>query len=165
VSFSFKEGAMTTHQAALFWSREGTDFLAQHYSRRHEWRFDGGARVSASSSPQVVPVPWSDPSAVDPEEALVASVSSCHMLWFLSIAAKAGWVVDRYTDAATGLMARNEQGRQAITRIILRPEVQFAPGLQPSCSEIDAMHHEAHEACFIANSLKSEIRCEPVCSS
>jgi len=153
---------MSIHQAEILWSREGADFLAQHYSRRHEWRFDGGACVNASSSPQVVPLPWSDPGAVDPEEALVASVASCHMLWFLSIAAKAGWVVDRYTDAAEGLMGPNEQGRQAITRIILRPDVQFAQGRLPSRSQIDAMHHEAHEACFIANSLKSDIRCEPV---
>ncbi len=153
---------MSSHQAEIIWSREGADFLSQRYSRRHEWRFDGGARVSASSSPQVVPLPWSDPSAVDPEEALVASVSSCHMLWFLSIAAKAGWAVDRYTDAADGLMARDAQGRQAITRITLRPEVRFAAGRQPSRSEIDAMHHEAHGACFIANSLRSDIRCEPV---
>jgi organic hydroperoxide reductase OsmC/OhrA len=153
---------MSIHQAEILWFREDADFLAQHYSRRHEWRFDGGARVNASSSEQVVPLPWSDPGAVDPEEALVASVASCHMLWFLSIAAKAGWVVDRYTDTAEGLMGPNEQGRQAITRITLRPDVRFAQGGLPSHSEIEAMHHKAHEACFIANSLKSDIRCEPV---
>jgi organic hydroperoxide reductase OsmC/OhrA len=138
---------MTTHHANILWSREGADVLAQRDSRRHEWGFDGGTRVNASSlSPQVVPVPWSDPSAVDPEAALVASVASCHMLRFLSIAAKAGWVVDRCTDAADGLLARDEQGREAITRITLRLEVQFAPERQPSRSEIDAMHHQAHEA-------------------
>lgn len=153
---------MSIHEAGIFWAREGAAFLDQRYSRRHEWRFDGGACVSASPSPHVVPLPWSDPGAIDPEEALVASVASCHMLWFLSIAARRGWLVDRCTDAADGLMALNERGRQAITLVTLRPEVQFAPGRQPSRSEIDAMHHEAHEACFIANSLKSDIRCEPV---
>jgi organic hydroperoxide reductase OsmC/OhrA len=124
------------------------------------WRFDGGIELRASSSPEVVPPPLSDASAVDPEEAFVASISSCHMLWFLSIAAKRKFVVDRYADDAEGLMAPNSEGKMAITRVILRPNVVFS-GALPSRQELDEMHHAAHAACFIANSVKSEIICEP----
>jgi organic hydroperoxide reductase OsmC/OhrA len=124
------------------------------------WRFDGGIELRASSSPEVVPPPLSDPSAVDPEEAFVASISSCHMLWFLSIAAKRGLVVDRYADDAEGLMAPNAHGKMAISRVTLRPKVVFS-GAPPSRQQLDEMHHMAHESCFIANSVKSEIVCEP----
>ncbi|HEY2979016.1 MAG TPA: OsmC family protein, partial [Burkholderiaceae bacterium] len=135
------------------------------YSRRHEWRFDGGARVSASSSPHVVPVPLSDASGVDPEEAFVASLSSCHMLWFLGLAAQAGWVVDDYRDDALGVMARNAEGRMAMTVVTLRPAVSFGGSKQPDAPELQRLHHAAHEACFIANSVKTEVRCEPVTST
>jgi len=104
---------------------------------------------------------WSDERAVDPEEAFVASLSSCHMLWFLAIAAKRGYVVDRYLDEAEGEMARNEEGKLAMTRVTLRPAIAFSGERKPETAELDAMHHEAHEACFIANSVKSEVRCEP----
>jgi organic hydroperoxide reductase OsmC/OhrA len=116
--------------------------------------------LRASSSPEVVPVPLSDPSAVDPEETFVAALSSCHMLWFLSIAAKRKFLVDSYADDAEGLMAKNSEGKLAITRVILRPTVIFS-GSQPSSAELAEMHHAAHESCFIANSVKSEIVCEP----
>jgi len=148
------------HTATIEWSRGDAAFLDQKYPRAHRWRFDGGAVVPGSSSPHVVPVPQSDPAAVDPEEAFVASLASCHMLWFLSIAAKRGFVVDAYADDATGTMARVAKGRLAITDVLLRPRVRFA-GTAPDAATHEAMHHEAHEACFIANSVKSEVRVEP----
>jgi organic hydroperoxide reductase OsmC/OhrA len=118
--------------------------------------------VPGSSSPQVVPVPLSDASALDPEEAFVASLSSCHMLWFLSVAARRGFCVERYFDAASGLMQRNADGKIAMTLVTLRPDVEFSGSMRPTRGELDQMHHAAHDACFIANSVKTEIRCEPV---
>jgi organic hydroperoxide reductase OsmC/OhrA len=143
------------HEATIEWEGHG-DFRANRYSRAHNWRFDGGAVVTASSSPHVVPVPMSDPAGVDPEEALVASASSCHMLWFLHLARDAGLEVTRYRDAATGTMARDERGRMAMTRIVLRPEIDFAAA-GPDDATLARLHHEAHEKCFIANSLRTEI--------
>lgn len=151
---------MADYTATISWQGQGTDFLAQRYSRAHRWSFDGGVEIPASSSPHVVPVPMSDAQAVDPEEAFVASLSSCHMLWFLSIAAKAGWVVEAYRDAAIGRMRRNQEGKLAMTEVRLRPQVRFGGGRQPDAAQLDALHHEAHEACFIANSVKSEIHIE-----
>ena len=151
---------MHHHDAEVSWQRQGEPFTDNRYSRAHQWRFDGGAVVAASSAPQVVPLPWSDARAVDPEEAFVASLASCHMLWFLSLAAGRGMVVDRYLDRAQGVMDRNAEGRLAMTIVTLRPRVTFC-GSQPSRDEIAALHHAAHEACFIANSVRSEIRCEP----
>lgn len=150
---------MSKHVAHLNWVSDG-EFASGRYSRRHELRFDGGAVVSASSSPDVVPVPMSDPAGVDPEEALVASAASCHMLWFLALAQQAGLEVTSYADAAEGEMGRIAPGRMAVTRIVLRPQIAFA-GRQPDGEELDRLHHEAHERCFIANSLKSEIVVEP----
>ena len=147
--------------ATITWQREGAPFTDNRYSRAHEWHFDGGAVVKASSSPHVVRVPMSDASAVDPEEAFVASLSSCHMLWFLSLSASKGWVVDAYRDEAVGTMAKNEAGKLAMTLVILRPEVTFE-GRQPSNEELRELHHRAHEECFIASSVKTEVRCEPV---
>ncbi len=141
--------------ARIAWQSDG-EFASGRYSRRHQWGFDGGTLVVASSSPDVVPVPMSDPAGVDPEEALVASVASCHMLWFLSLAHDAGLVVDSYVDEAEGMMGRIAPGRLALTRIALRPAIAFS-GRQPSETELDALHHEAHERCFIANSLKTEV--------
>jgi organic hydroperoxide reductase OsmC/OhrA len=152
---------MSEHVAEVVWERGDAPFLDQRYSRRHALRFDGGAVWAGSSSPQVVPAPMSDPLAVDPEEAFVASISSCHMLWFLSIAAKHGFVVDHYRDRAIGLMGKDAHGRLAITRVTLKPEVRFAGTQEPDEVEVAAMHHEAHGSCFIANSVKTEIRCEP----
>src|SRR5690606_21605538 len=128
----------------------------------HLLRFDGGAEVAGSSSPHVVPVPGSDPSAVDPEEAFVASLASCHMLWFLSIAAKRGVRVDRYFDEAVGVMERGDRGRLWMSVVTLRPRVSFSGERIPNFAEIEAMHHQAHEQCFIANSVKTDVRCEPV---
>jgi len=151
---------MAEYTARVHWQRQQQTFTDQRYSRRHLWQFDGGLEVPGSSSPHSVPLPYSDPAAVDPEEAFVASVSSCHMLWFLSLAAQAGWVVDDYRDHAVGTMARDAEGRMAITQVTLRPAVRFE-GRQPSAAELDHLHHEAHERCYIANSVKSQIRCEP----
>src|SRR5690349_3507738 len=114
---------MHRYEARVVWSRNGEKFLDNRYSRAHEWIFDGGARVPASSSPTIVPEPMSVAACVDPEEGLIASASSCHMLWFLSLAVKHGFVVDRYVDAADGVMDKNKDGKVAITRITLRPEI------------------------------------------
>lgn len=153
---------MAQHSAEILWQRGEQSFLDNRYSRAHLWRFDGGLEVPASSSPQVVPLPWSDASAVDPEEAFVASLSSCHMLWFLSLAAQQGFQVDRYQDQAQGVMAKNAEGRLAMTEVLLRPRVCFGGERQPDAEQLHALHHRAHEACFIANSVKTEVRCEPV---
>ena len=153
---------MSTYSATVAWQRGQQIFSDHRYSRRHAWQFDGGVVVPASSSPQVVPLPMSDAAAVDPEEAFVASLSSCHLLWFLDIAARAGWVVDDYRDEASGVLARNSAGQQAMTVVTLRPQVRFAGERQPGVAEVRRLHHAAHNACFIANSVKSELRCEPV---
>jgi organic hydroperoxide reductase OsmC/OhrA len=146
--------------ARIAWERNGQDFAGKKYSRAHTWTFDGGLTVPASSSPHVVKVPYSDPSAVDPEEAFVASCSSCHMLSFLWRAGLAGFVVESYEDDAEGVMEKNKEGRLAITRVTLRPKVRFS-GKLPNKDEHDHLHHLAHEDCFIANSVKTEITCEP----
>lgn len=146
---------MGSHSATISWQDDG-NFPSGRYSRAHELRFDGGAVVRGSSSPQVVPLPFSDPAGVDPEEALVASVSACHMLWFLSLAQEKGLHVMRYTDDAEGKMERVDRGRMAITRIVLRPRIEFF-GAAPDSAQLDELHHEAHERCFIANSLKADI--------
>jgi organic hydroperoxide reductase OsmC/OhrA len=144
------------------WMRNGQNFLDRRYSRRHLLRFDGGAQLAGSSSPAVVPLPMSDASAVDPEESFVAALSSCHMLWFLDLAARKGFCVERYQDQAGGEMGKNSAGKQAITLVVLKPEVRFAGPRQPTVAEHAELHHQAHEACFIANSVNCEIRCETV---
>ena len=146
---------MSRHTASIAWRSDG-GFADNDYSRRHLWRFDGGAEVVGSSSPDVVPVPRSDPAGVDPEEALVASAASCHMLWFLDLARQAGHVVESYEDEAVAEMGRTGPGKIAITKITLRPRIAFA-GAQPDAAAIDRLHHEAHERCFIANSLNCPI--------
>lgn len=151
---------MPSYGCTVEWSRRGAAFTDLKYSRAHQWRFDGGAVVPGSSSPHSVRVPWSDAAAVDPEEALVAAVSSCHMLWFLSLAAEQGYVVDGYVDAAEGRMAKFADGRMGITEIVLRPRVLLAPGKPADAAAMDALHHAAHERCFIANSVRSEVRVE-----
>ncbi|MEP6874134.1 MAG: OsmC family protein [Burkholderiales bacterium] len=154
---------MSEYTAEILWERDAAqDFLGNTYSRRHLLCFDGGLEVPGSSAPSSVPLPMSDAHAVDPEEAFVASLSSCHMLWFLAIAAKRKFIVDRYVDAAVGVMARNEQGKLAMTRVTLRPEVTFSGVNLPSRDELDRLHHKAHEECYIANSVRTEVLCEPV---
>ncbi|TAX34523.1 OsmC family protein [Rhizobium leguminosarum] len=153
---------MATYGATIAWQRNGETFIDNRYSRVHRWSFDGGSEVKASSSSHVVPLPYSAEDAVDPEEAFVASLSSCHMLWFLSLAAKQRFCVDSYTDAAEGIMEKNAEGRLAMTVVTLRPHVVFSGEKQPSSSELEALHHRAHDECFIANSVKTEVRCVPV---
>jgi organic hydroperoxide reductase OsmC/OhrA len=143
--------------ARVIWERGDATFVDNRYGRGHRWEFDGGQVVPASSSPQVVPLPMSVAANVDPEEALVASASSCHMLWFLSLAARRRLVVDRYDDDAYGVMERDARGKTSITRIVLRPAIRFAGDRRPDEAEIAALHHEAHEECFVANSLRAEI--------
>jgi organic hydroperoxide reductase OsmC/OhrA len=150
------------HLATVSWQRDGQPFADRRYSRRHRWQFDGGAEVAGSSSPHAVKPPFSDPAAVDPEEAFVAALSSCHMLWFLDIACRAGWIVDDYRDEAVGVLGPRPDGRLAMTVVTLRPRVRFAGERRPDTPEFERLHHAAHEACFIANSVSSEVRCAPV---
>ncbi|MEM1191017.1 MAG: OsmC family protein [Pseudomonadota bacterium] len=152
---------MSEYQAEVSW-RRGADegFTDNKYSRGHSWSFDGGIRVPASSSPHVVPLPYSVEASVDPEEAFVASLSSCHMLFFLSIAAKHGFVVDEYDDRATGIMEKDAEGKMAMTEVILRPLVVFSEDRAPSAAQLEEMHHQSHGLCFIANSVKTNVRTE-----
>lgn len=153
---------MAQHVAEIIWVRGDQAFIDNRYSRKHVMRFDAGIDIPASSSPHVVPTPYSDAAAIDPEEAFVASLSSCHMLWFLSIAAKRKYVVEHYSDSAVGLMAKDALGKMAMSVVTLRPKVVFSGDRLPTRADIDRMHQLAHEECFIANSVKSEVRCEPV---
>ena len=150
------------HAATIRWQRGDANFVDKRYSRAHTWTFDGGLTVPGSSSPHVVPLPMSDAGAVDPEEAFVASLSSCHMLWFLDIASRAGYAVDSYEDAADGRMGRNAAGKLVVDVVTLRPRARFAGARVPDAAALAALHHEAHEECFLANSVRCEIRCEPV---
>lgn len=149
---------MANYGCTVEWDRAGAAFSDQKYSRAHVWRFDGGAVVPGSSSPHSVRLPFSDAGAVDPEEALVAAVSSCHMLWFLSLAAQRGIVVDSYRDAAEGRMGVFDDGRRGIVEVVLRPEVLVGAGKAPAAGEIESLHHAAHEACDIAHSIRGEVR-------
>lgn len=153
---------MDTYTAEVVWLRGDQNFCDNKFSRRHLLRFDGGVEVQGSSSPHVVPVPYSAINTVDPEEAFVASLSSCHMLWFLSLAAKHGFIVDEYHDNAEGIMAKNPQGKLFVSQVTLRPSVRFSGNTMPSARKIKALHHLAHEECFIANSVKTEVCCLPV---
>jgi len=150
---------MSEYVATVVWAREGQTFTDNRYSRRHIWKFDGGAEVIASSAPSSVPVPYSDPLAVDPEEALVAATSSCHMLFFLSLAAKAGLSVEHYEDHAVGTMAKDDRGLICLTEIVLRPRIVWQ-GQAPADALIGELHHKAHAACYIANSLRATVRVE-----
>ena len=151
---------MSTYTATLRWTRDpSTDFARGQYSRAHEWAFDGGAVVRASPSPHVVPAPWSDQAGVDPEEAFVASLSSCHMLFFVDFARRAGFVVDSYVDDAEGVLEKRSDGKTAMTRVTLRPRVTWG-GKAPDEAAIADLHHRAHEACFIANSVTTEVTVE-----
>jgi organic hydroperoxide reductase OsmC/OhrA len=152
---------MSTYTATVSWERSGQAFTDRKYSRAHQWSFDGGAVVPASASPHVVRVPLSDPGGVDPEEAFVASLSSCHMLWFLAMAAQQGFLIDSYRDEALGELGRNAEGREAMIRVVLRPQVVYAGARRPTPAEIGAMHDQAHARCYIANSVRTEIRIEP----
>ena len=162
VTFELLAQPMHDHTAQIHWKRQGAAFTDKRYSRGHTWCFDGGTVVPASASPHAVREPYSVAAAVDPEEAFVASISSCHMLWFLDFAARAGWVVDDYLDNAVGLMTPNAQGHLWVSRVTLRPLVRFAGERQPDAAEVARLHHAAHAECFIANSVKSDVQIEPI---
>lgn len=149
---------MSTHRATIEWKKEG-DFARKQYFRGHLWRFDGGIEVKAAASPSVVPKPWTVDEAVDPEEAFVASVSSCHMLTFLFLAANDGYVVESYVDAAEGLLADDAQGKW-VSQIVLHPRIEFSGDKRPDETQLKTLHHRAHNECFIARSVKTDIRVE-----
>jgi len=152
---------MAAYEATIRWQRSADEaFTDQRYSRSHRWLFDGGAEVIASSSPHSVRVPFSDPAAVDPEEALVAALSSCHMLFFLWFAARRGFSIASYTDKAIGEMGREPDGKEWMKRVTLRPEVVFDGEKHPAEEDVSELHHLSHQACYIANSVTSEILIE-----
>ncbi len=151
---------MSEYKATIKWAGKATaeDFAQGKYSREHTWTFDGGLTLPASASPSVVPAPWSNPAGVDPEEALVASISSCHMLTFVYVAQKAGFVVESYEDQAVGTMAKSERGATPwVSRVTLHPKIVYGGAKRPTEAEEEHLHHEAHEQCFIAQSVKTEI--------
>jgi len=151
---------VSTYTATIRWSRTGDgDFTKGQYSRAHEWAFDGGLTVPASPSPHIVPAPWNDPAGVDPEEAFVASLSSCHMLFFVDFARRAGFVLDEYVDEAEGVLEKRADGKMWMSRVTLRPRVAWG-GNAPDEAAIADLHHRAHEACFIANSVTTEVKVE-----
>jgi organic hydroperoxide reductase OsmC/OhrA len=152
---------MSEYTATVGWQRGDATFVDNRYSRAHEWRFDGGTVVPASSSPHSVPAPLSDPRGVDPEEAFVAALSSCHMLWFLSIVAKRGFVVESYVDNAVGHLEKNEDGRLAMTKVILRPAVRFSGAIVPDGEQVRKLHDRAHHQCYIANSVRTVVTVDP----
>jgi organic hydroperoxide reductase OsmC/OhrA len=148
---------MSEHTATIRWQRTSPDFLKGRYSREHTWAFDGGVTISASASPSVVPAPWSNPACVDPEEAYVASISSCHMLTFIYLAGRQGFQVDSYEDEAVGVMSKNENGIPWISSVTLRPKIAYSGDKLPAPADQERLHHLAHEQCFIANSIKTRI--------
>jgi organic hydroperoxide reductase OsmC/OhrA len=148
---------MSTHQATILWKRTSPGFLKGKYSREHTWTFDGGLTVPASPAPSVVPVPYSNPACVDPEEAFVASVSSCHMLTYLYLAGRQGFTVDEYQDEAIGAMAKNEKGVPWVSQITLRPRIVYGGEKRPTPEDEARLHHASHEQCYIAQSIKTEV--------
>jgi len=148
---------MSEHKAVVSWKRIGPDFLKGKYSREHTWTFDGGVIVPASSSPSAVPVPYSNPAHVDPEEAFVASVSSCHMLTFLFLASRQGFQIDSYDDDAVGVMVKSDKGSMWVSQVTLAPKIVYDGDTRPSPAQEEQLHHAAHEQCFIANSIKTEV--------
>ena len=156
---------MSEYFAKVNWERKPTEvYIDNKYSRGHEWTFDGGITVKASSSPHIVPLPYSVEENVDPEEAFIATLSSCHMLFFLSIAAKNKYIVDSYVDNAVGVMKKGRDGKISMTKVTLKPYVQFSGEKTPTLDQLEVMHHQSHEQCFLANSVKTEIVTEIVTS-
>ena len=147
---------MSEHKITLEWKRESESFSCETYNRDHVWIFEGGARVPASATPAY----RRNPAHVNPEEGLVAALSSCHMLTFLAVAAKKQFVVDRYSDHAVGVLEKNQKGKLAITRVMLRPQVVFGGATRPTPEQIAALHERAHSECFIANSVTTEVTVE-----
>jgi len=151
---------MSEHKARIQWTKTEGDFLKGTYSRQHTWTFDGGITVPASSSPAAVRVPFSNPSNVDPEEAFVASLSSCHMLTYLYVASRKGFEISAYEDDAVGVMTKNERGIPWVSSVVLHPRITYSGDKTPTPEEEARMHHDAHEQCFISNSVKTDVRVE-----
>jgi len=151
---------MSEHKATIRWAFPGGDFLKGRYSREHTWSFDGGVTIPASSSPAAVPKPYSNEANVDPEEAFVASLSSCHMLTFLFLASRAGFEILSYEDEAVGTMTKNERGVAWVSAVVLRPRLVYGGDKRPSRADEDKLHHAAHDQCFIANSVKTVVTVE-----
>ena len=149
---------MSEHKATIRWMQSQGDFLKGTYSREHTWTFDGGITVQASSSPAAVRVPFSNPANVDPEEAFVASLSSCHMLTYLYVASRKGFEVSSYEDEAVGVMTKNERGVPWVSTVTLHPRITYTGSKSPTPEEVNQMHHAAHEGCFIANSVKTDVQ-------
>ncbi len=154
--FNFRGFLLSTYTANVIWHRNEQNFIDKKYSRAHRWEFDGGVSIPASASPHIVPLPYSVEANVDPEEAFVASISSCHMLFFLDIASKKKLLVDSYIDNAEGVLEKDAEGKLAMTRVILNPTISFS-GKQPSEELLHRIHHLAHQECFIANSVKTVV--------
>jgi organic hydroperoxide reductase OsmC/OhrA len=149
---------MSEHRATIFWQRTGEEFAKGRYSREHIWKFDGGATIPASPSPSVVPAPYSNPASVDPEEAFIASIASCHMLFFVDFARRNKFVVDSYEDEAVGTLAKLDSGDMWVSEVKLNPRIVFSGETKPTPEQEEELHHRAHKACFIANSVRSEVR-------
>ena len=156
---------MSEHKAIIRWNRTSPDFLRGKYSREHTWTFDGGLTVPASPSPAVVPAPYSNPAHIDPEEAYVASIASCHMLTFLYYAAKAGFQLDSYEDEAVGAMSKNEKGVPWVSAVTLHPKIAYSGEKRPTPADEEKLHHAAHEQCFIANSIKTAVSVAGIASA
>ncbi len=152
---------MSEHKATLSWQRTGADFLKGRYTREHTWSFDGGVTVPASSSPSAVPVPYSNPAHVDPEEAFVASIASCHLLTYLYVASRQGFQVDSYHDEAVGVLTKNERGMPWVSAVTLNPRIVYSGAKLPTPADEERLHHLAHEQCFIANSVKTQVNVHP----
>ena len=153
---------MSSYTATIRWTRDpSTDFSRGQYSRAHSWEFDGGVTVPASHSPHIVPAPWSNADAVDPEEAFVASLASCHMLFFVDLARRAGFTVDSYVDEAEGMLEKRDDGKMWMSRVTMHPRVEFSGDKRPTEADIADLHHRAHDQCFIANSVTTEVIIQP----
>jgi organic hydroperoxide reductase OsmC/OhrA len=148
---------MSEHKAVIRWQNTGTEFKKGRFSREHTWSFDGGLTVPASASPSVVREPFSNPAGVDPEEAFVASIASCHMLTFVYLAQRRGFEVMNYEDAAVGVMTKNERGVSWVSSVVLHPRIRYGDPT-PTPADIEQLHEQAHAECFIANSVKTDIR-------
>jgi len=152
---------MSEHRAVIRWQNTSPEFKQGRFSREHTWTFDGGLTVPASSSPAAVPGPYSNPAHVDPEEAFVAAISSCHMLTYLFLASRQGFQVDSYDDEAVGVMTKNERGVPWVSSVTLRPKISYSGEKFPSPAEAEQLHHAAHDQCFIANSIRTEVTVRP----
>jgi organic hydroperoxide reductase OsmC/OhrA len=149
---------MSEHKATIRWTRTGDEFLKGRFPRAHTWSFDGGLTVPASSSPAAVPAPYSNPANIDPEEAYVASISSCHMMTYLWVAYRNGFIVDSYEDEAVGVLTKNEKGIPWVSVITLHPKISYSGDKIPTAEDIEKFHHQAHDNCFISNSVKTEVK-------